>query len=279
MKRIILNLAVVSASLLAFTSTALAGDGKYTAALGVGAGASPDYEGSDDYELGAMPFLSLSWQSDPVTPKGGTGLQLGLHDITLNVPGSLDMGLAKFYTPQGVYRASLGAAYNGGRKEGDNNALSGMGKIKAHAMATAGLDFQSQDSGLQYGIVLHKALSSNDYGYSVNGQVGYAIGLNDQVSLTPSLHTSWADEDHMQSYFGVTSSQATSSTHSQFDATSGFKSVGLGAELNWMISKDWMMNTSVGYAKLTGDAADSPLVKSKGSSNQFDASAAVIYMF
>jgi hypothetical protein len=93
---------------------------------------------------GAIPFLSLGWQSAPVVPAGGEGLQLGLHDITLSVPGTLDVGVAKLYRPEGSYRAHIGLAYNGGREQSANTALDGMGDIKGHAVAIAGVNFDAK---------------------------------------------------------------------------------------------------------------------------------------
>lgn len=111
------------------------------------------------------------------------------------------------------------------------------------------------------------------------GQVGYALQLNDRLTLTPSLRTSWADKDHMQSYFGVSQDQAATSVHSRFDAKSGIKSVSVGAELGWTISENWMFSGNLGFSRLTGDAADSPLVKNEGSANQFMAVAVLAYKF
>jgi len=253
--------------------------GQYSVLLGGAAFVSPDYQGSDDYKLGAMPFLSLSWQSAPVVPTDGTGLQLGMHDITLEVPGSLDVGIAKLYRAEGIYRANVGLSYNGGRKQSANVALNGMGTIKGHTTADVGINFEAKDSGWKYGLALQSALGSDDRGTLINGQIGYALKLSEKISLTPSVRTSWADSKHMQSYFGVNTTQAGASSYSQFDANAGIKSVGVGAELGWMISEHWMANGSLGLTKLTGDAADSPLVKNAGSSNQFMVMGGLIYKF
>ena len=123
-------------------------------------------------------MLSLGWQSDTVLPKDGTGFQLGLHDIRASFPKGLDIGIAKLYRPEGVYRASVGVSYNGGRDQDDNVALNGLGDIKGHAMAKAGINFEAKDSGWQYGLMLASALSSEDNGYEINGTVGYALELS-----------------------------------------------------------------------------------------------------
>jgi len=255
------------------------GPGQYNFLLGGGATISPDYEGSDDYDLQALPVLSLGWESDPVIPTGGTGLQLGLHDIKLILPKSLDMGLAKLYRSEGVYRAHVGVSYNGGREQDDNAALNGMGDIDSHAMAIVGINFDAEDSGWQAAVKFEQAISSDDYGSVVTGEIGYELPLAKSLTLTPAVHTTWASDDHMQTYFGVSQAQAATSSHSRYDAGAGVKSAGIGAELNWKITEHWMMNTNVGYTKLTGDAADSPLVENEGSSDQLEAMMMVMYRF
>lgn len=92
------RLAVFSAAAaLLFTpvSVSHASDkGTFSATLGAAASFSPDYEGSDDYGVGGIPFLSLGWHTKPDVPSGGSGLQFGLHDAKLNLPGSLEETLS-----------------------------------------------------------------------------------------------------------------------------------------------------------------------------------------
>lgn len=256
--------------------TVQAAEGTYFAALGAGASFSPDYEGSDDYEVGGMPFLSLGWKADIDVPSDGTGLQLGLHDITLNLPQSLDVGLAKLYRPEGTYRFSAGLSYNAGRDANDNAALKGMGDIDAYFSGSVGINFQAKDSGWQYGL---RYTGSDDNGSELAGQIGYAHPLSDTLVITPTIHTTWADDEQMQTYFGVSQQQARTSINNEFDTESGLKSVGLGVNLDWTITENWMLNSGLDYTRLTYDAADSPLVKTEGSPDQFGAFTALIYSF
>ena len=83
----------------------------------------------------------------------------------------------------------------------------------------------------------------------------------------------------MQSYFGVSGAQAARSRNRAFQAESGFADVGLEANLNYAITEHWMMFGTLGYSRLLGDAADSPLVDGEGSANQFRAFTGVAYRF
>ena len=253
--------------------------GEFSAKLGALAAFSPDYQGSDDYQFGGLPYVSLGWKADTVVPKGGTGLQLGLHDASLEFPRGIDFGLAKLYRPEGLYRANLGFAYNMGRDEDDNTALNGMGEIGGHALATVGLSFKPNESGWGYAISYTGDLSNETDGATVDGKISYAYPLSKQVMVSVTGDLVWANQDHMQSYFGVSTAQAVSSSNARFDADSGIKSAGLGVSANWMISENWMAISNLKYQRLMNDAADSPLVTDQGSADQVSASVGLIYAF
>lgn len=272
-----LNLVAGVMSAILVSAPAFAGE--FSTKVGIFSSFSSDYEGSDDYEAGAFPFLSFGWQADPVIPAGGTGLQLGLHDITFSLPGTLDMGLAKLYRPEGTYRANLGFAYNMGRDQDDNSALSGMGDIDGHALATLGMSFKSKSSGWSYGVSYTGDISDETDGATIDGKLGYAYPINKQLISSVSSSLSWANQDHMQSYFGVSSAQASRSSNTKFDADSGLKSADLGVGLTWLITENWAANSRVNYTRLLNDAADSRLVDVEGSADQFSVAIGLIYTF
>lgn len=252
---------------------------EFSAHLGAFTSFSPDYEGSDDYEIGGLPFLSLGWQSDLVRPESGSGFQFGLHEATLNLPGSLELGIAKYIRPEGVYQSKLAIAYNGGRKQDNNNALNGMGDIDAHALASIGIEFQPHAPGWSYGITYTSDISGETDGSTIDGRVGYAYPIRKDLTASLVGNLSWANKGYMQSYFGVSTQQAVRSTNARFDADSGLKSPGLEAGLNWTITENWVANGGVTFNRLINDAADSPLVEGQGTANQLSASLGLIHIF
>ncbi len=201
---------------------------------------------------------------------------MGLHEITLNLPQSLEASLAKLYRPEGIYKFSVGISYDGGRDESDNAALEGMGDIAGHFAGSVGVNFQAKDGGWQYGL---RYTGSDESGSVLAGQIGYARHIGDKLVITPSIHAGWADDEHMQTYFGVNQQQANNSINNKFDAESGLKSVGMGVALDWTVSEDWALKSELNYSRLTNDAADSPLVKTQGSPDQLKTSIALIYSF
>ena len=270
---------VLTAFALVLPTSANAGDGSLTLTVGAGIGTMPDYEGSDDYDFVRLPLLSLGWASDSVAPEGGKGLQLGLHDVTMAFPPDLDVGLAKLYRPEGVYRASIGVSYAGGRDQDDNPDLQGMGDIDAHALLKTRFKFDAEDSGWRAEIEFAKSLGLDDGGETVRGRIGYAVTLAPGLKITPSVESTWASREYMQTHFGVSQAQAETSAYSRFTPDGGIKAVRLGAQLEWAIGENWMVNGNLGISQLVHHAADSPIVKDRGDATQVDAFVSVNYTF
>lgn len=66
----------------------------------------------------------------------------------------------------------------------------------------------------------------------------------------------------MDTFFGVTRAQSLRSGLQTFDPGAGFKSVSAKIGTDIAVTPDWTLDASVGYSRLIGDAADSPLVSS-----------------
>ena len=90
--------------------------------------------------------------------------------------------------------------------------------------------------------------------------------------------TQWASHDAMQTWFGVTSSQAARSREglSTYSPSSGFKSATLFTNWSYRINPSWSTITTVGVTTLLGDARDSPLTERRA--NVFG-SVGVVYAF
>jgi len=111
-------------------------------------------------------------------------------------------------------------------------------------------------------------VGNNNDGTLTTFDIEYTAFIKDSLKLSTSLSTSWADDDYMRGYFGVTDIQATQSGLSRFGSKSGFKDVGLQVKASYAMSLRWSFEGQVGYWRLLNDAADSPIVKDAGSVNQ-----------
>ena len=82
-----------------------------------------------------------------------------------------------------------------------------------------------------------------------------------------NIKTTYANDSYMKTYFGVTTSQASSSGFKEFNTNSGIKDVSAGTSLIYLFNKYWSFITIANYTRLINDAAKSPLVEKVGSKN------------
>ncbi len=91
--------------------------------------------------------------------------------------------------------------------------------------------------------------------------------------------STWATGKYMRSFFGVTPAQSAASRLPVFAPGSGFKDIGVEASANYVFASRWAVVGTVGYKRLIGGAADSPLVRLRGSANQMALQAFLVYSF
>ncbi len=86
-------------------------------------------------------------------------------------------------------------------------------------------------------------------------------------------------------YFSITPTQSANSTVSGlpalpvYNVAGGFYSYGAGGQVEYFWNPQWSTHALVEYERITGSAADSPLVTMRGSPNQFTVGVGVTYTF
>lgn len=220
--------------------------------VGIGAGFNPDYEGSDDYEPMALPLITA-------TNMLGFNFQ----------PFALSYNLAQYNSASGIWGVGFGPriAADFGRDEDANDALGGLGDVDASILPGGFVNLR-----------LGPAMASLEVGQDIaDGHGGTVadfglstfIPLTQQIMLMPGVNATWVDDEYMQSYFGINATQAANSGYAVHNADGGFKSIGANINAVYAINENWAANALVGYDRLLGDAADSPIVADQGSANQF----------
>lgn len=227
---------------------------------GVGAMYAPDYEGSDDDTVMPVPFVEVSWRDRVrlTTEGGGPGI---------------------FATPlmaDGL-RFDLGVRYEFGRYEDDNDALKGLGDLEVGAVAVARLGYEVGPVTL--GLEVARDLTGDRNGLAATAKAEYGLQLLDDVRLSITPHVTWADDAYMSNSFGITAAQAARSARglSRYDAGSGLKDAGIDLGIGYGLTDSIYLMGQVGYSRLLGDAADSPLVADEGSADQFSALLGLTY--
>jgi outer membrane protein len=99
--------------------------------------------------------------------------------------------------------------------------------------------------------------------------------------LSAGPQVTWADDNYTQTYFGLTPAQAASAVlpYAPYAADGGVKDYGLGAMVMVPLDEQWTVTGLLSVSRLTGDAADSPIVAVHGSETQFTAGVFVGYRF
>ena len=232
--------------------------------LGIGASYHPDYDGSNDYELSPLPVFSVVYRRI-VFLRGPTPM-LGANAVSWEVPG-------------GYGKVQLGplVKYEAGRRQNDNRALRGLGDIDRGIEAGGFVVWRDRpwSGGL---IVLQDVLDSHS-GLTARLDAGLGFRMTPEVRGSMIAWATWADGDYMSSFFGVTPAQAARSGLRQHRAGAGFKEIGLAVRAEYSFTDHWGVGSRVSYHRLLGDAATSPIVRDRGSADQFTVSLYVSYRF
>lgn len=219
----------------------------------MGVAAVPEYEGSRHTRV--QPVLGGEVYYRPgvgaSVALGSRGLvwtpwqtQAGSASLGLSVdPGRVDHGDRKL-TPAGLRPGSAD--------------LRGMGEVDMTALVSASGSVTLGPASLTGS--LRQAVSSHR-GTLV--EVGLALPwqLHRHAKLTLTPGVTWADQRHMQAYFGVTPQQSAASGYSAFEAGAGVKSQHLVLDFDMAFSRHWHVQALLRVQRLTGDAADSPIVQ------------------
>ncbi|BBK43992.1 MltA-interacting MipA family protein [Allostella vacuolata] len=228
--------------------------------LGAGALYQPEYEGSDEYTVLPLPMLMVSYR-DLVFLRGP---MLGANAFTWQgAAGRLQVGPL--------------LRYQLGRYDDDSDDLRGMGDIDGSVelggFITYGLGPWSA------GVAAFRDVSGSHEGLTAKLSAGNRLSLGPRLLLRSEISTTWADDNYTETFFGVTRTQSARSGLRQYRPDGGFKDAGITLDLDYSLSERWGITGRVAYKRMLGDAADSPLVKDRGSADQFSTGFFISYRF
>lgn len=229
------------------------GDRQYVLDLGAGVMAQPRYPGSDETIFVPYPLIAVSKFFLP-----------GYGQVEENAS---------------TRRLSIYPSFNfiGKRNSADSNELKGLDDVAWSLEAGLGISYR-------YDWIRGFAEVRQGFnGYS--GQVAnFGIDLignpTEDLELRFGPRAGWGSKNYMDTYFGITSSEAAASPlyDKAYRADAGFNTVGLAGSASYNLSEDWKLHALVGWDRLVGDAGNSPIVK-EGSENQYYAGAGLTYRF
>lgn len=237
--------------------------------IGFGAGASPDYEGSDDYEAVPVLFGNYTWDSGRSVSLGGAPSTGRAVRLSTNL-------LASGSGPKWELGPLL--QFRMERDDVDNSRVDDMSKVDSTVEAGALVGFSSGPWEAQLSFAADVGDEHDGYLIYLNG--AYTATVTDDFKLKLGARTTYASDDYMDTYFGVSSADAARSGLSEYSVgDSGIKDIGVSVSANYALNQSWGITGGVTYSRLLSDAKDSPLVDDEGDKDQLGASLAITYRF
>jgi outer membrane scaffolding protein for murein synthesis (MipA/OmpV family) len=203
---------------------------------------TPTFEGSDRYHVLPVPLVNITYDD-----------MISLNYKGLNV-----------YWHTGDLRIGAGLTYNGGRDDNEDgffsngdDRLRGMGDIDSALGLKAFASYRLWMVDLS--AAMTKYIGDDNDGVVVDLGLAMPCKPTPKLTITPHAGAIWANNDYMQTFFGVTSTQAAASGFARHEAGAGVKDIRAGVDANYRFDEHWFLNISTDVKRLVGDAADSPI--------------------
>jgi outer membrane protein len=219
-----------------------------------GAAALPDYSGSDDYRF--IPFGAFRYE---------------FEGFTLRSDGP---GLAADLIERGPVTAGVYARWSGGRDEVEDAVVALLPEV-GNSIITGGFvnveiasdiitGFDTVSLGARAGF---DALGEFE-GVTWTASANYLTALSRTSFFGLTASVSGYSDDYAETLFSVDAAGALASGLPVYAAEGGVKDVGVTALLTVGTGGPWSVTGVLGYSRLVGDFADSPIVAIRGDENQ-----------
>lgn len=245
--------------------------------VGIGAAYTTSYDGSDDYVITPLPLLQGRLGGVSINPRAA-GLALdfipdrdGETGFSLGVAGRLNRNRASQIEDEVV------------RSYGELDTAIEVGP-------TAGVTIPGvlhQYDSLSIGVDALWDVAGAHEGMTINPSVTYFTPLSRAVAVSFSLSARHVDDDYAAYYYSVPVAHATVPAAQRlpvFDAEGGFDKAGANLLVGFDFDGD-LTNGGLagfvlgGYARMLGDAADTPFTSIRGSQDQWFIGAGLGFTF
>ena len=125
---------------------------------------------------------------------------------------------------------------------------------------------------LRKGITGHKALVGDV-------SLDYVVRDGDKWLFSVGPRISFSDRKYQEAYFGVSTAASARTGLAQYRPDGGLHAAGAAATALYQFNDRWGVYGYAKYDRLVSDAADSPIVRTIGSRNQFSGGAALTFTF
>jgi MipA family protein len=220
---------------------------------GIGVGFAPEYTGSRHSSFGAAPALRLSLGGERFVSLSGPFAEMNLLDNRYIQAGPV---LNYRFGRSGVEDRAVRALGN------LDPALELGGRFGVTYLGLGSIPFR-----LRAGVTVLGDVSGQYGGVSVIPSASLWVPLSREVFVGAGALARFAPAAHNRYYFGVTQAGARASGLPAFEPRGGGTTVTAWPAVVWRITDNWALGGGLAYTRITGDAADSPIVR-RGSRDQ-----------
>lgn len=225
--------------------------------VGLGAQFVPSYPGADDHSLRPLVAVSRTRGSTPFdfeAPDESFGLSL---------------------IDEGGFEFGPALNFEGSRKAQDVGAA--LDKVPSTFEAGAFVQYAFSPK-FRFRTELRKGLGGHD-GWTGQAGADFVARDGDDWLFSVGPRITWSDGRYHRAYFGVTAPESVRTGLAVYRPGSGIQAVGATAGFLKQLSRRFGIYSYAKYDRLTGDAADSPVVRAFGSRDQFSGGLALTYTF
>lgn len=242
--------------------------------IGLGAGLSASYSGSDDYVIFPLPVITGSVGGVDINPRPA-GFALDFVPDQRNKT-SFDLGVALRVRSDRVDQVEDAVV----------KLLPDLDRA-IEVGPTAGVSFPgvlNRFDNLTFQIDALWDLAGAHDGMTVSPSITYFTPLNRGTVASFTLSTTIVDDDFADYYYTVSAADALTTGLPTFQADGGIQSVGANVFMAFdldgnALNGGWSLVAIGGYSRLLGDAKNTPFTSIRGSANQFLIGGGVGYTF
>jgi outer membrane protein len=230
--------------------------------LGVGPAVTPRFEGSREYQIRPVPVFSLRYRD--VLRVTNNDIDFTAFDKALGEDGG---------------KLELGPTLNFdfGRSENDSRKLRGLGDVGFSTEVGGYVGYAFGPTALR--LEVGQDIAGGHKGALAEFSATTTLFRSDRFGVGASAGVTWASAKYLNSFFGVTATQAAAAGLPQFHAGSTLKNANISLNANYALTPHWALLATLAYERLLGDAAASPLVRLRGAADQGHFSSFVMYTF
>jgi outer membrane protein len=253
------SLAVASAAAEPASRASQPAASVWTVTLGVKGHLEPVFPGAGSYEVLPYPVFNIRRAGTPEkfsAPRDN--IAIALYDLS-------------------YFRVGVVGKVRRARDQSDDPALNGLGNVPWAGEVGGFAEYWwarwlRGRAEVRQGFGGHHGIVSD---LSVDG----VIPLTGQLTFSGGPRMTLATAAANDPYYSITPFQSYLSGLPVYDAKGGVQSVGAGVQTRYLWNEAWTTFAFAEYQRLTGGAANSPLVEQRGSPNQFWVGIGTSYSF